>query len=466
MKILIIVPDGVGVRNYLFSSFVSSLINENNNIIIYHKLSNSAIKEIKNIKPEIQHFSEIPYFIENSRIRILRESLAYARLVRNIKVLNNNTILSFWTPSKKGIRRKTLYFLAESFGYFLSKSYKTIRKFDKIYDKEILKHKSTELNRQKLLEIKPDFVLNLHQRAPIASPVIAAAKKLNIKTATVIFSWDNIPKGRLISRYDYYYVWSELMKSQLLKLHTEVSSSQIFITGTPQFEFYFDKNNYLEKKDFFSRYGLDENKKTICFSGNDLLSPHEADYLRDICEEVQKIDEENRPQIIFRKCPVDKSNRFEKVLEDYKNLVFSIKPDWKTEIENDDTFISIYPTFNDNTLLVNTIKHSDIIINLGSTMAHDAAVLDTPCLYLNYNPVKKTLLKVEDVFEFEHFRSMKNLEAVGWINSKNEISEKVLFTIKNPENTGKDRKKWLKEIALHPLDKNAEVLKNIVLKCI
>ena len=466
MRILIIVPDGVGVRNYLFSNFVSNLIQENNEVFIYHKLSKSAVKEIKKSKPEIVNFSEIPHFVETPKLRILRESLAYARLLRGKKLLKNNTILRFWIPSKKGIKKKSLYFLAEKLGIILSKSQRLIRTYDKIYEAEILKNKNTAIHKKKLLEVNPDFVLNLHQRSPIASPIIAAAKKLRIKTATVIFSWDNMPKARLVARYDYYYVWSQLMKNQVELLHKEINPSNVIVTGTPQFEFYFDKNNFEEKNVFFNKYGLDSSKKTICFSGNDTSSPYEAIYLKDVCEEISKIDKANRPQIIFRKCPVDKSTRFNKILEDYKELVFSIEPDWKTEKDQEDSFTSIYPTSYDNYLLANTVKHSDVVINLGSTMAHDFAVLDKPCLYLNYNPVENSVFKVEDIYGFEHFRSMNDLEAVGWLNSKNEIKEKTLLAIEQPNKIGEDRKKWLEKIVLHPLDKNSEKLKNTILDCI
>lgn len=464
MKIIIIVPDGVGVRNYLFSNFVSNLIKENHEVFIYHKLSKSAIEEIKNVKPEIKNFIEIPHFIEKPKVRIVRESLAYARLLRNKEKLNNKTIMKFWNPNKKGIKKITLYFLAEFLGYFLSKSKKLIKIYDKIYEKEIQSSNQSNLINKKLLDIKPDFILNLHQRAPIASLIVESAKKININTGTVIFSWDNVPKARLVSRYNYYFVWSELMKNELLELYPEIIEKQIKVTGTPQFEFYYESNYLLDKKIFFSKYGLDIRKRTICYSGNDSSSPYEENYLKDICESISQIKKEDRPQIIFRRCPVDKSDRFDKVLENYKGLIYSIDPDWRIEKEQEDSFASIYPTLNDNKILINTVQYSDVVINLGSTMAHDFAVFDKPCLYLNYNPVKNSKYKVEDIYKFQHFRSMENIEAVGWINNKDEIIKKVIKAIETPDKVGRDRKKWLQRIILHPLHNNSIELSKTILE--
>jgi len=466
MKILIIVPDGVGVRNYLYSSFVDELNEGKNEVIVYHKISTSAIEEIQKQKPFLTNFEEIPHFVENFKARLLRESLAFARILRNEKFLKNKTILKFWSPSKKGIKKRILYFFAEIFGDFLSKKYSRIRKADVFFENEISKSKTCKEIGVKLKKIQPDFILNLHQRSPLSSPIISAAHQLNIKTATVIFSWDNVPKARLVSRYNYYFVWSMLMKKELKLLYPEISTSQIKITGTPQFEFYFEKKNYITKKDFFNTYNLDVDKKTICFSGNDLTSPYEANYLNDICEEVNKIDESIRPQIIFRRCPVDKTTRFDIIQEKYKNILTAVDPDWRTEKESDDSFSSIYPTYNDNCLLLNTIKHSDLVINLGSTMAHDAAVLDTPCLYLKYDPLEKSIFKVKDIYEFQHFRSMKNINAVGWIHNKKEISIKIIEGMNTPNEVGVDRAKWLEEIVLHPLEDNSSKLKDTILECI
>ena len=184
---------------------------------------------------------------------------------------------------------------------------------------------------------------------------------------------------------------------------------------------------------------------------------------KDSTTKVKEIDEEKRPQIIFRRCPVDKSDRFNEVIEKYKDLICSIDPDWKTEKEDKDSFTSIYPTINDNILLVNTIKYSDLIINLGSTMAHDAAVLNKPSLYLNYNPVKNSTFNVEDVFNFEHFKSLKDIKAVGWLNNKNEINRKIFKALEKPNEIGEDRKEWLKRIVLHPLDNNSKVLNKTIL---
>lgn len=462
MKVLLIVPDGVAVRNYLYTSFISDLQRNKAKIIVYHQLSDSAISEIKNTHKGTLTFRKIPQFIESPLARLLRESIAYARLLRNKKLLNNKTILAFWSK-KKGMKQRSLNVLSEIIGYFLSKSYYLILKADDFYEKNIVKNQNAKDIYKDIESLNPDVILNLHQRSPLSAPIITIAKNKKIKCATVIFSWDNVPKARLISRYDSYLVWSDLMKNQLTLLYPEIDKKDILVVGTPQFECYFDKELYLDKKTFFNQYNLDVNKQTVCFSANDRTSPYEPNYLEDVCESISKINERERPQILFRRCPVDKSDRFDKILEKYKSLVKPIDPDWRIDNEKDNSFTSIYPTYYDFVLLVNTVKHSDVVINLGSTMAHDFAVLDKPCLYLNYDPVINSTLPVKTIYNFEHFKSMKDLDPVGWINSKQEISKTISNALKNPEEVGVDRKKWMDKIVKHPLENNSQNIANTLL---
>lgn len=464
MRVVLIVPDGVAVRNYLYSSFINELQAKGVEVVLYHQISNAAIEEVKRVQPTLTEIKAIPHFIEKPKARLLRESLAYARLKVNTKILKNPTVMDFWNRNQKSLKQKMLYRLAEVLGTVFSWNYNLILKMEALYDAEISKDAIFEKIAKDIEQLNPDYILNLHQRAPISAPIIAVAKKKKIRTATVIFSWDNVPKARLISRYDTYLVWSDLMKNQLTLLYPEIKMEQIKVVGTPQFEFYF-RDEFIDSKElFFSKHGLDINKKTVCFSANDATSPYEPNYLEDICEEVSKIDESIRPQILFRKCPVDKTNRFDNIIEKYKSFVFPIDPDWRMDAGSGNSFSSIYPAFNDVYLLVNTSKHSDVVINLGSTMAHDFAVYDKPCLYLNYDPVENSTCKVAMCYGFQHFKSMDGLEAVGWINSKIDISNKIILAINHPEKTGPDRKKWMQRIVNYPLDKNSTLLSEAIVQ--
>ena len=99
-------------------------------------------------------------------------------------------------------------------------------------------------------------------------------------------------------------------------------------------------------------------------------------------------------------------------------------------------------------------------------MAHDFAVYNKPCLYVNYNPKKDKNWSVEMIYQFEHFKSMENIDAVGWINNTSDFYPQLKKALEEPHLIAVDKEKWLKKIVLHPLDKNSINLANLILeKC-
>lgn len=460
MKITLIVPDGVGIRNYLYSSFIDELVSNDIDVIIYHNFNDEVVNEIKKNQSTFL-FKKIPNIKEGYIERILRESLAYARLLRFKNILKNETILSFWNNNRKGVKQKVLYSFIKMLGRLISLSNFAVTFFDKLHLFFVSCNSVNKKIKKDLVEFDCDLLLNLHQRAPLTTSIIHTAKQLRIKAATVIFSWDNVPKARLISRYDKYFVWSKIMKEQLCLLYPEINEKQIDIVGSPQFEFYDNTKFHVTKEEFFYTYNLDLNKKTICYSANDTSLPYDPDYIEDICFELMKLPEIERPQIIFRQCPVDLSDRFDYLFKKYNEILKPVKPLWENS-SNSGGFSTIFPKFDDIGLLVNTVLHSDLAINVGSTIAHDFSALNKPTIYLNYNTVDKPLISVETIYKFEHFKSMNKLDAVIWINNTNEINEKIIEALNNPTKMAIDRLKWFENILAFKNDSNKIISKKIL----
>ena len=184
-----------------------------------------------------------------------------------------------------------------------------------------------------LNEIKPDVVFVTNQRSPKAISGVLAAKKLNIPTACMIHSWDNVPKAMNVIETDYYFVWSELMKDQLIKYYDYISTEIISITGTPQFEFHYDESLLLDRNRFFSKYNLDPNRDYLCFSGDDITtSPLDQYYLKDLALSVIELNKKGyNLHIIYRRCPVDLSDRYDEILEKYSQIVTAIEPQWQVQ---------------------------------------------------------------------------------------------------------------------------------------
>jgi len=439
-KVLLFFPDGVGIRNYLYSNVFN---NSKQDLVLFHNFDPETITAIK----QYTHFDEeitIPGYKESVKEKFLRELICLSRLRYNNSKVNNPSLLNNWNWNQKTIPNKIFYKTIEVLS-LLFKSYSNILKLEKKYQKAIRQNSFYVQVKDLIKKTDPKAIFCSHQRALKAATIFAAATDLGIPSSTVIYSWDNLPKARLALRADNYLVWSDYMKEELKLYYPEISSDQIQVTGTPQFEFYKEQQNIIEKDVFFKRYNLDLNKKIICFSGDDVkTSPDDPSYLKDIAEEILKANLQDEYQIVLRRCPVDFSGRFDAVINKYKDLIKEAVPLWYFNTSKE--WNSIYPSFDDVKLLVSTVFYSEIVVNVGSTMAFDFGMFNKPCVFINYDQQNQTNKNwsVKTIYQFQHFKSMPNHNAVIWLNSKEEIISKIIN--KEDAHSMENLKEWFEVI--------------------
>lgn len=429
-QIFIVFPDGVGIRNYLYSKVFDGVFES---LVILHDFDKKTIDYLKGLK-KIRHDILMPHYRESVNEKFLRELICLLRLRSNARKTKNATLLSNWNYSHKKITNLIFYRTVE-LAALLFKSDASILKIEAAYEKAIRKNAFYSQMKTLLSESQPAQLFCSHQRGLRMPAIFAAAKDLGIPTSTVIFSWDNLPKARLALRADKYLVWSDHMKSEMALYYPEIPQETVIATGTPQFEFYDDPAMIIEKEKFFSRYGLDPNKKIICYSGDDLTtSPDDPKYLYDIAQAITSHQHDSQWQILFRRCPVDFSGRFDSVIEQYPNLIKVAEPLWHSGSEGwQHTFAKV----EDMSLLVSTAFYADVVINVGSTMAFDFAMFNKPAIFINYNQQHQNdkNWSVNKIYEFQHFRSMEDKNAVLWLNSKEMIMptiEEALSCRENP----------------------------------
>lgn len=422
-KVLLLFPDGVGIRNYLYSGMFKDFQDD---LILFHDFDSETIKAIE-AHTSINENIFIPFYKESIREKFLRELICLSRLYYNDSKVNNSTLLTNWNWNQKTFSKKIFYKLIESLAPRF-KNYQSILKLEKKYQHTIRQNSFYKDVERILKKVQPSVIFCSHQRALKNATIFSVASDLQIPTATVIYSWDNLPKARMALRADHYLVWSDYMKKELELYYPEISADSIHVTGTPQFEFYDCQDNIIEKEIFNNIYGLDRNKKIICFSGDDIkTSPDDPSYLNDIAEELIKAGLQNEYQILLRRCPVDFSGRFDPVIKKYKDLIKEAPPLWHFNVSKE--WNAVYPLLDDIKLLVSTAFYSEIVVNVGSTMAFDFGKFNKPCVFINYDQKTKNEenWSVNTIYKYQHFRSMPDRNAVIWLNNKEEIIDKIIY---------------------------------------
>ncbi|KGO89417.1 CDP-glycerol glycerophosphotransferase family protein [Flavobacterium suncheonense] len=453
-KIALLFPDGVGVRNYLYSKVFKHTESE---LVLFHSFDSKTVDEIKGIT-ELKTAIALPKYTESFKERFLRELICLSRLYYNSRLTNNSTILKNWNRNHKSISKKIVYKTIEFVAPRIKK-YSTILKLEKAYQNAIRKNVFYIEAKKMLQDIAPDELFCSHQRGIQCAPFFAAASDLGILNTTVIFSWDNLPKARMALRADNYLVWSDYMKEEMKLYYPEIPQEAIHVTGTPQFEFYSDSSNVIPRDEFYKRYGLDPAKKIICYSGDDVLtSPDDPKYLSDLAEELIKGNLTNDYQILLRRCPVDLSNRFATVIAKFPDLIKEAPPIWN--FKDKENWTTVYALPEDVKLLVSTVFYSDVVVNLGSTMAFDFAMFEKPCIFINYDQKDKTVPSwtVNEVYKFQHFRSIPNNKAVVWWDKKEDLGTIVNSISGHSINHVKD---WKNIVMTNDLVASIEIRKKL-----
>ena len=449
-RILLFTPDGTGIKNYLYSRVFSTT---SAHITLFHNFDDDTLSQLDSTI-KVDDYLTIPKYKESVKEKFLRELIHTARLNYNAKNEANPTILAFRKRNHGTAKLKVFYALV-TLAAKRFKKYESILKLERKYDRSLRQNPFFKEVQELLKQANPDVVFCTHQRALKAPTVFMAAKDLGLSTATVIYSWDNIPKARLALRADKYLVWSQYMKTELERMYPEITPEKVVVTGTPQFEFYNDPENIIERSKFYESYGLDPQKKLICFSGDDVkTSPYDPHYLNDLAESLSK--EEEQYQIIFRRCPVDLSGRYDWVVKKFPDLIIEIPPLWNF---NSRVWTAVYPIYEDVRLLVSMAYYCDAVLNVGSTMAFDFGMFGKPCVYINYDHVPDKNWSVNTIYRYQHFRSMPTEKAVYWLNSKEEIAQLMAEVIHNPKTEIKD---WFQVVVNYVDTASDKIIKELV----
>tara|TARA_R110000850_G_scaffold275701_1_gene415555 strand:+ start:6842 stop:8251 length:1410 start_codon:yes stop_codon:yes gene_type:complete len=445
-KILILLPDGIGLRNFVYSDFYKTGINQQYKLTYWNatpfSLKSSGLEEIElrgKVHPKTDLLKRA--YIENTLSAFEKNS--------------GNPVFTLYRfpPAAKTWKQKIKKLLVRYYSYTHRDALKGLR--TKMQQSErktaYYRHCIATLTKE-----QPAFVFCTNQRPVNAIAPLTAARELGIPTATFIFSWDNLPKATMVVETDYYFVWSELMKNELLHYYPYIEKEQIIISGTPQFEMHFKPDIKQSREDFCKTHELDSTKKYICFSGDDVTtSPHDPEYLKDVAQVVRTLNSAtDNWRIIFRRCPVDFSARYDTVLQEYAAEIYTLAPLWEKIGAG---WNSVLPTREDNALLANTVAHCELLINVGSSMVFDAVCHHTPCAYIAYNPEGIPLQKdIHTIYKYIHFQSMPEDAPVFWLQNKKELPRILATLDQHKEKTVKAAQTWFQTINQHPPQKASE----------
>jgi hypothetical protein len=105
----------------------------------------------------------------------------------------------------------------------------------------------------------------------------------------------------------------------------------------------------------------------------------------------------------------------------------------------------VMPTKEDFALLVNTCYHSELVVNICSSMVFDFVIHDKPTIYPNYEQpqLQKGMRDIGQNYKYVHFRSMPDYDtSVTWASKKADIYKGIKGLLDGDLNPVPVTKKW------------------------
>ena len=424
MKSLVVITHGAGARNFVLGRFPDLLLREGE-VHIWHTFPDGILAEQCASKERVGWDKPLPYR-ERLLPGALRHAVGYAQMywadTRSMRFKTERPITGAW-------QKQLMHRCSKVVGR-LAASPSGIALLARAHCRSISRAPEVEKCRTKLRHLRPSTILFGHYRYRGVLPLVLAARSLGIPTVAFIFSWDNLTcKGRISAPFDHYIVWSEHMRRELLRYYPSVGFEQVHVAGTPQFDAYSDKELMVEREEFFRAIGAHPSRPLICYSGGSRgTCPEDQDHLNLLMTQIRSGRIAGNPQVVLRPSPADDGNRYESVRRNYPELLY-VKPEWIL------TEYGAVPTTRDFRLLVNLTRHSDLNINVASTMTLDFAICDKPVVNIGFDIASPPPLGVpigELYYEYEHYLPVLELGAARIARSAEDLATHVNTYLENP----------------------------------
>ena len=459
-KLGIVITDGVGFRNFILSDFLIEAELLFDEVVILSCLP-AAVYEGLSKKARI---IELDVFEEKFPTWFFRKAKEVAHLQlhkkNNFGITDNLKTNKSKAKNPRGYATRLIYRWTSLFH-----SENCIQFYNRLQQQSFKNNPNVKGYKAIFEKEKFDILFFTHQRPPFIAPLVYQAERLKVKTVSFIFSWDNLAsKGRMAANFDYYLVWSNLMKEELLHFYKKVLAQNVSIVGTPQFEPYVLERYKTSKSDFYFRFNLDSNKKTICFSCGDIsTSKNDELYITIIAKAIQenKIQDVN---FLVRTSPAEDPIRFESFIKKFPFIRWNY-PKWKLARKgHQEEWSQRIPSKEDVADLRSILEYSDLNVNMLSTMSLDFMQFDKPVINPVFGNSHNGLYDDQRFLNYPHIKFFLETKATRVVKNEQELIQAIQNYLVNPKEDADKRADLVALQISNPLRETGKRIAEILLK--
>lgn len=242
-------------------------------------------------------------------------------------------------------------------------------------------------------------------------PLLRTAARRGVRTMAIDASWDNFTNkllpARRVSRL---VVWNELMKAQAVALHG-YAPDEVTVAGVPQWDRYFRSPVTISREAFCARVGADPARRIVTLTTTPQeLYRHHDHVLRVLVRAMSGGAWPQPAQVLVRLHPRDDLTCYA-AFENVPGVIVE-KPFRPTVRAGDGLDVDV--TAESQQHLADTLAHSDVVVNVASTIAIEAAIFDTPVVNVAFDGEEEAPFtrSARRYYRFTHYANVTRHGAV------------------------------------------------------
>jgi len=434
--IFITITRGFIVRNILRSGVLGRLKEAGFRVVVFFDVNGTKMIP-EYLKKELEDEQVILKIAPSTHIK---GHSRFAKLTPLLISSKSRWMYSQFMPDKR--RERAFFWKYVDLAIFsISSRIGFLKTFSRFIEKSVFSHNVYAPYFEKH---KPVLIFSTSIQAHLDIDMMKESQKRNIPTVSMPKGWDNVTQILYRVVPDVLIVQDEQMKKEAIRVQA-IPSTQIEVTGFPQFDWYRKPNVLVSREEYCHSVGLDPNKKIIFYGSEGAWAPDDANIVSTLVRWVNIPGALSCPsQLFIRPHYTDaKTNRL---------AVFGREPN--VVVDKNFTLSDFFgdnwdPGVEEIKKFTNLIYHCDLLVTVASTLNLDCVCFDKPLINVAFGVLHhprsgkdvSPLLYTQD-----HIEWVLETDAVDLIHNKDDLKESINTALLNPDSKRKEREQLLKKL--------------------
>jgi hypothetical protein len=280
----------------------------------------------------------------------------------------------------------------------------------------------------------PKYLMVSLLNTPLDESLIASAVENKTEIRYLLMSWDHLTtKVVLNNNFSLIYLWTKINQDEILNMYQCYKEENLRVVGPPQFTIY-NSPSKLSKHNFLKYLDIAFSGKLIYYSAAPFVRHSSQDEI--IFELLKEWNFEMYPiHILFKVHPLDNVEKFEKLC---KHLHVTL-----IDNQTHNKIKKFVPSYDEIIFNRDLLYHSDINVNIYSSVTLEALLLGKPVIHIAYQTVwTKNTIPCYEFYNFSHFEVITNSKVSSIVNSLNQLKKYIHMYIDNPDYNLDKRKQF------------------------